>query len=369
MAQPPFPPTTAQTASAEQDFFLPELCRPEALLGLVLMAELLVLVLVLAEPVTQGFDWLRLALTSLFVQWVVLLTAATLCRLRRHLLHLNALQASLLTCALVLVLTLLCTAISHHVALEYLGEQLSPESLSSLYLRHGLISLMMSAIVLRVFYLQSESKRQQQAELHARLQALQARIQPHFLFNSLNSIASLTALDPEQAEQALLDLSDLFRAALSHPDSLSTWQQEVQLAKQYLSIEQYRLADRLQVHWDTASLPSDMPMPHLTLQPLLENAIVHGIQPRIDGGSIRVHATLEAGIFELCMRNPLAASLHLHKGTGTALANIRQRLLALFGPSATLITEQSATEFIVRIRYACTPPVTEEPKDYEHLNR
>src|SRR5690554_3800485 len=184
--------TAHQTIKAPDDFFVPEFCQAETLLSLVLLAELLVLVLVLAEPMQAGFDWMRLALTSLFVQWIVLLSAAVLCRVRPYLARLSASNTIALTCLLVVLLTLLCTAVAEYF---FFTENLSLESRSRLYIRHALISLIMCALLMRYFYLQSQWRRQQQAELQARLKALQARIQPHFLFNSLNSIVSLIGSD------------------------------------------------------------------------------------------------------------------------------------------------------------------------------
>ena len=253
-----------RTKAPHDDFFLPELCEPEALLSLVLLAELLVLVLVLSEPMVQGFNWVRLALTSLFVQWIVLLSAALLCSLRPLLARLRAALAGCLCCALVVALTLGCTAVADHYEL---GGPLPRDGEVNLYLRHALISLIMSALLLRYFYLQSQWRRQQQAELQARIESLQARIRPHFLFNSLNSIASLVAIDPVKAEQAVLDLSDLFRASLAKPGNLVAWSDELELARRYLSIEHYRLGDRLQLEWQVgdrhggrrAAGPADSP--------------------------------------------------------------------------------------------------------------
>jgi len=145
--------------------------------------------------------------------------------------------------------------------------------------------------------------------LRARLEALQARIRPHFLFNSLNSIASLIASDPERAELAVLDLSDLFRASLAKPGSLVAWRDELALARRYLSIEQYRLGARLELDWQVEGVPDDLPIPQLTLQPLLENAILHGIQPRVEGGRVEVRARYVDGLFELCVSNPYDAEL------------------------------------------------------------
>ncbi|MBS7662497.1 sensor histidine kinase [Pseudomonas lalucatii] len=339
-------------AAPADDFFVPELCEPEALLSMVLLAELLVLVLVLAEPMLPGFNWVRLALTSLFVQWIVLLSAALLCRLRPLLARLRAALAGVLCCALVVGLTLGCTAVADYYEL---GGPLPHNGEVNLYLRHALISLIMSALLLRYFYLQSQWRRQEQAELRARIESLQARIRPHFLFNSLNSIASLVAVDPYKAEQAVLDLSDLFRASLAKPGSLVPWSEEVELAKRYLSIERYRLGERLQLQWEVAEVPNDLPIPQLTLQPLLENALIYGIQPRIEGGLVRVEANYADGVFQLCVSNPYQAQGEQQPSHGThqALNNIDARLAALFGARASLSVERRDGRHYTCLRYPC----------------
>ena len=344
----------APPAPATDDFFVPELCQSEALLALVLLAELLVLVLVLAEPMNGSFDWLRLALTSLFVQWIVLLSAALTCRLRPWLARLPVALASVLCCLLVVLLTLLCTWIADY----YL---LLDEPQADLYLRHALIALIMSALLLRYFYLQSQWRRQEQAELHARIESLQARIRPHFLFNSLNSIASLVAVDPHKAEQAVLDLSDLFRASLARPGTLVPWRDELALAERYLSIERYRLGERLQLHWDIAGVPDDLPIPQLTLQPLLENALIYGIQPRIEGGRVDIQARYADGLFSLCVSNPCDVDEvpTNSRGTRLALGNIEARLAALFGPAARLSQERRDGRHFACLRYPCARPLQE----------
>ena len=349
--------TGTRPPASSDDFFLPELCTPEALLSLVLLAELLVLVLVLAEPLQPAFDWVRLALTSLFVQWLVLLSAAALCRLRPWLMRLPQALAGMLCGGLVVALTLACTWAAGHFGLA------APRPLEgqlNLYLRHGLIALIMSGLVLRYFWLQSQWRRQQQAELRARLEALQARIRPHFLFNSLNSIASLVAIDPDKAEQAVLDLSDLFRASLARPGSLVAWRDELALAQRYLSIERYRLGERLRLDWRIDGVPDDLPIPQLTLQPLLENAIIHGVQPRIDGGLVEVRAEYADGHFHLCVSNPLATREAAESGgTRLALGNIEARLTALFGPDASLSIERRDGRHFTCLRYACARPKQE----------
>ncbi len=334
------------------DFFLPELCEPEALFTLVLMAELLVLVLVLAEPMLPGFDWVRLALTSLFVQWIVLLSAALLCRLRPLLARIKPALAGVLCCAIVTSLALGCTMVADYYNL---GGPLPRAGEVNLYLRHGMIALIMSALLLRYFYLQSQWRKQEQAELKARIEALQARIRPHFLFNSLNSIASLVAIDPYKAEQAVLDLSDLFRASLAKPGTLVPWCEELELGRRYLSIEQYRLGERLQLDWQVEQVPGDLPIPQLTLQPLLENALIYGIQPRVAGGLVRVEGHYRDGFFQLCVSNPFDP--HDEKrpsgGTHQALHNIEARLSAIFGPQARLTAETRDGRHFTCLRYPC----------------
>ncbi|MDY0251066.1 MAG: sensor histidine kinase [Pseudomonas sp.] len=350
------------------DFFVPELCQAEALLGLVLLAELLVFVLVLAEPITTGFDWMRLALTSLFVQWIVLLSAAAVCRARSFLARLPASTAIAIISTLVLCLTVLCTAVAEHF---YIVEELSREASTQRYIRHALISLIMCALLLRYFYLQGQWRRQQQAELQARLQALQARIHPHFLFNSLNSIASLIDSNPEKAEHAVLDLSDLFRASLAHPNALSTWRNELALAKQYISIEQYRLGKRLHVIWNIENVPNDLPIPHLTVQPLLENAVIYGIQPSVQGGCIEINAHYLNGAFKLQVSNPFMHNDNPSnpRGTRLALNNIEARLKVLFGATARLSIQQQLDRYTTSLSYPCSRPAAEAPHQDENLNR
>ena len=184
---------------------------------------------------------------------------------------------------------------------------------------------------------------------------MQARIRPHFLFNSLNSIASLVVTDPAKAEQAVLDLSDLFRASLARPGTLVPWREELELSRRYLSIEQYRLGERLSVEWQVDAVPDDLPIPQLTLQPLLENALIHGIQPRIEGGVVSVAAYYADGVFHLQVSNPFdeAAPKLPSRGTQQALHNIDARLTALFGPAASLSVERRNARYYTCLRYPC----------------
>ncbi|MFN3580664.1 MAG: sensor histidine kinase [Pseudomonas sp.] len=339
---------------AGEDFFLPNLCSSMAVFTLVVLAELMVLIWVLAVPATGGFDWLSLAMASLFVQWIVLLSAALLCHLREWMRR-RPLGLAILACyAVVISLALFFSVMADWVLNR--GMLGTPELHPGQMLRHGLIALIMTSLLLRYFYLQQQWQRQQQAELQARLQSLQSRIRPHFLFNSLNSIVSLIGSDAEKAENAVLDLADLFRANLSEVDGLATWEEERRLCEGYLRIEQYRLGDRLRVEWQVDDLPDATPIPLLTLQPLLENAILHGLQKSLSGGDILIQGGREGGRIELLVSNscpPLDAD---HRGARMALENISARLQGHFGPGATLESWREGPRFFSRLVYPCKQP-------------
>jgi two-component system sensor histidine kinase AlgZ len=177
------------------------------------------------------------------------------------------------------------------------------------------------------------------------VQALQARIRPHFLFNSLNTIASLIPDEPEVAERATEDLADLFRGSMRRSDDLIRLADELELADKYLRMEQRRLGDRLRVDWQVSLLPADALVLPLTLQPLLENAVTHGIQPLEGGGEIRVYGRLEDDKVVITIANPYGPGGHVSAGQGMALTNVRERLKLAFGATASVLTHQDAEQF------------------------
>ena len=201
---------------------------------------------------------------------------------------------------------------------------------------------------------------QMQANARARADALQARIRPHFLFNSMNLIASLVRRDPQVAERAVLDLSDLFRAALGAGEGDSTLREECELAERYLSIESLRLGERLQVAWQRdAALPWQQPLPRLLLQPLVENAVLHGISRLAEGGTITLALHCQAGLLHIHVRKPApdpsAPALALAHGAGHAQQNISHRLAWRFGPAARMTAGWDGGYYECRI----TVPVNE----------
>lgn len=233
------------------------------------------------------------------------------------------------------------------------------ENASSLLFRRLVFANLLVAYLLRQSFLKHHLKRRHESEQNAKIQALQSRIRPHFLFNSMNVIASLIPVDPDAAEQAVEDLSELFRASLQQAGSFVRTSQELDLCQRYLGIEGLRMGDRLKVEWNVESPPAAAEMPLLILQPLLENAIYHGIQPLSQGGTVTVNVRFLDGMMEARIRNPLSTPENSggggdgspgrprlpHEGNHLAIANIRQRLEAVYGKKATLITNQKYNEF------------------------
>jgi len=202
-----------------------------------------------------------------------------------------------------------------------------------------------------LFYFQLRARALSPAISEARLQALQARIRPHFLFNSINAVLSLMRSDPRRAEIALQDLADLFRVLMRDNRDLAPLADEVELCRQYLELEQLRLGERLQVDWNIKSMPGDALVPPLMLQPLLENAVYHGIEPSSATGVVSINVFLTRGEVHAILRNPYRAEggSH-HSGNKMALANIRERLALHYDAEASLESRVTKDSYEVHIR-------------------
>ncbi len=336
-------------ASRQRPFLVPDLCNAAAISLLVLFGELLVLVLLFAGgPVT----WIRLALMSLFVQWVALTSAGLLCLSRRVLARFELATGATIAFSIVIAVTL-----SVGLAADRLFSD-SPGIDWRTIAGQLVISGIVSALALRYFYVQQQLRVQEQSELQSRIQALQSRIRPHFLFNSMNIIASLIATDPETAEAVVEDLSELFRASLNDAGNQVRLQDELDLCERYVRIEALRLGDRLQLEWHIDDVPTAVQIPLLTLQPLLENAIYHGIQPLPDGGTIVVRLWIEGGYVHAEITNPLPLATRRDQGQGNKMAinNIRSRLNVLYGARAELTTSVVDATYRTSLRY----PVEQE---------
>jgi two-component system sensor histidine kinase AlgZ len=338
--------------------FLPDFCRPQSVFLVVLTAELLAIVLTLAGEARP--TWTDLGFYSIFVQWTALLSSGLLCGLRRRVSDWPVWQVGVVAWLGILLATFAVALVSFWI-LNYGGDwryfgRVSGEQVLDLGRYMG-IAAIIGGVLLRYFYLQQQYRARIAAEARARIEALHARIHPHFLFNTLNTVAALVHEAPEQAEKAVEALADIMRAALGEAHVLVPWAEEKLLCERYLQLERWRLGDRLKVVWDDAGLQTrNTAVPALFLQPLLENAIVHGIARRPDGGELVISVGEESGQLEVRVRNPLADGEPQNtNGHGLGIDNIRQRLHWLFDGRAVLEAAPEGSDFLVRVRMPVRP--------------
>ncbi len=217
-------------------------------------------------------------------------------------------------------------------------------------LTHWMVYGLISAGVL-LFYFHLRARALSPAITEARLQALQARIRPHFLFNSINAVLSLVRSNPKRAEVALEDMAELFRVLMRDNRDLTPLENEVELCRQYLDLEQLRLGDRLTVDWNVKSMPADALVPPLMLQPLLENAVYHGIEPSSTPGTVSINLFLSRGEVHAILKNPYRTTGgNHHSGNKMALANVRERLALHFDAEASLESRVTKDAYEVHIR-------------------
>ena len=341
--------TPGSTDSADsRACFLPNFCSPRAVFLVVLIAELLACVLALVSATHTGDLWGDLGLISLFVQWVALGTAGTLCVTRRCLSLANprvaATVAYLATLGMALAVSLLTLAVEDLAGPQGFTSELSP---LLFVLRNLGITAIVAAVVFRYFYMQHQWMQNVEAEARARVQALTARIRPHFLFNSMNTIASLTRTNPDQAEEAVHDLADMFRATLDKRERIGL-EEELEITHRYLNIEHQRLGDRLTIDWQVADdLPGNLNVPALIIQPLVENAIYHGIEPLTGGGTVTIAVEASADHLSVRVTNPIGKETRKSKGNRMAQDNIRQRLALAYGDDSELRIEQTEDTYTV----------------------
>jgi len=340
---------------SKDSFFLPDFCSIQMVFAVVIIGELLAFVLTLTPLDSSSERWNDLAFISLFIQWQGLTISAVLCFLRKHLSQVNSVLAvSLIVIAILMTIALMSEIaflIQNQFSLGLIASDISNvEFISHSLLIGGVISL----LALRYFYVKHQLVKQIQAESEARLQALQWRIRPHFLFNSMNTIVSLIRKQPLVAEQLLENFAELFRYVLKEKPPLVNIQEELELLKNYLQIEQLRLDERLKITWSIEALPLDAAIPVLTLQPLVENAIYHGIETSISGGTLTIEGALEQGFINISIRNPWQdrESAHRHrKGNHIAMENIRRRLQLHFSSQSSLELHKRECECQLKLRF------------------
>ena len=338
-------------------FYLPDFCAPGSVLAVVLIAELVAMLLTLARfGISENF-WPDLARTSLFLLWVGLGTAAVLCVSRRRLTLLDVRRGSAIALAIVLAVTAVVTEAAWWLAatagrlLGFGVGDLGTEHAAFL-LRNLFVGAIAGGLALRYFYVSQQWKRNVEAEAAARVLALQARIRPHFLFNSMNTIASLTRSDPAQAEEAVTDLAELFRASLREIRARIRLEEELDITRTYARIERLRLGDRLRLEWRLETLPGEALVPALVLQPLVENAVYHGIERLAGGGTIVIRGTSDGRHVELTVENPVDVTRPGRAGgSRIGLDNVLQRLELTFPGEGTLRWSEEDGRFTATLRF------------------
>jgi two-component system sensor histidine kinase AlgZ len=312
---------------------LPNFCDVRNIFIVVLLTEVLAIIFAMAAASSSIQFWDYLAMSSLLMLWIALLNAAVLCQLRDWLHRQKRSLVFILTFTLMMSISLLVAITASKTAAVF-NTAFDENTLDALFLMRVMtISAAIYLILLRYFYIQQQWRQNLAAQSRAEIQALRARIRPHFLFNSMNTIASLIAISPELAETAIEDLSDLFRASLSE-NNMSHLGDEIELTKSYLAIESLRLGERLQIEWLVDPKLLDIEIPSLSIQPLAENAIYHGIEPIKKGGKILISALQVDNKLKLSISNPLMSENKVSvfkKGNQMAQDNIRQRLKLVYG--------------------------------------
>jgi two-component system sensor histidine kinase AlgZ len=313
----------------------PDFCRVPILFTTLIAAELVVVVLWLAPGAPLSSD--AFFASSALALWLALVCAVLLCKARTLLARLPLPAGALLAWLLPVLVCLLGGALVAELEQVLVGPLQGVDGFGrDAAWRTAAIAAVLGAFLLRYFHIQELWLRNERAQARAAVDALQARIRPHFLFNSMNSIASLVRRDPETAERAVEDLADLFRAALGAGDGMCGLDEELALCRQYLGIEQLRLAERLQVQWqlDTQLLGLAR-VPKLSIQPLVENAVHHGIARLPRGGRISVLVQPCAEGLEIEVLNPCPPPRRAGAaGNRHALGSIAQRLDYHFGARA-----------------------------------
>ncbi|NOQ34561.1 MAG: signal transduction protein [Methylococcaceae bacterium] len=332
--------------------FLPDFCSLKVLLVVFLLTQLLAFLLALAADNSElGFLSL-FALRSLLCLWIALSSIVLLCSLKHFL---NACSNTFSGLFAFILIQLVCISMSY-LAIEILPRYqllipfIDPEDRLAFYGRTLGISALVSIAFLRYLYVLYQWQQQVEAKAAAKLNALQARMRPHFLFNSLNSIAGLTRINPSLAESLVEDLAELIRASMKIDEALLVpLSEEFNLVRLYLAIEYQRLESRLNIRWDIEDLPQDAMIPALSLQPLVENAVYYGIEPSLEGGEIVIKGDYRFNRLFISISNPVSHEKTSRSGHNIALNNLKARLDGCFQQEAAVKIQTDDKHYQVTI--------------------
>lgn len=328
---------------------MPEFCTLPVALATMVIAELVLLFIALAPSRGGAADASTLTLGSVFVQWLCVCNLALLCSARSRLARMPTPLATVIALACVVTVTAAASAVAHwldallalHAVPVHVGKLWFAASISGM-------ALIAAGAALRYHYVAHQWRTGVAAQAQAQFDALQARIRPHFLFNSMNTIASLIRSRPADAERAVEDLSDLFRATLRSDDRSTTLADELDLVRRYLSIEALRIGPRMTTRIEADDLP-DIEVPALILQPLVENAVLHGIQAIEGDGEVSLVVARAGPKISIEIANPRPRRPLPSRGTGTALDNVRRRLHYRYEGRAGLELDEGPDYYRVKI--------------------
>jgi len=320
----------------------PSFCSWQLLAVVVIITELSVVLIGLGKEGFAGWRWFGLA--TLYAQWLALFCTSGLCVTSVWTGRFSARGAWIGSWLITVLLAGVFSYAAWHAAI-ILGITSKNQLVGNFVLKNTFAVGLVTFAFLRYLLIRTRWRAELLAQADARVQALQARIRPHFLFNSLNTIASLIPVDPKNAEAATLDLADIFRGSMRRADQTISFAEELQLARQYLDMEKRRLGERLVINWRVNELPATAAVLPLMLQPLLENAVSHGIQSRREGGTVAVYGRKEGDQVVVTISNPVAPQGSNTGGHGIAIDNIRERLRLAYGARASLVTYENAEQF------------------------
>ena len=318
---------------------LPDFCNLGVMLRILILANLMGLAAALVRVSSMTSVLGELEQVSLILQPALLFSLATLCLLKKLLQRLSYWAGV----GVVVAVALGSVTVVH----QLIASRIFLVEGVGLLNRYWLLSLLVSSVLLAYFNMRSRILSPAIGE--ARLQALQARIRPHFLFNTINAVMSLVRTEPKRAERALQDLADLFRVLMRENRELVRLEEEVNLCWQYLELEALRLGERLEIIWHIDKMPKDAMVPPLILQPILENAVYHGVEPGSGVGKIWVNIFHSRDQVQLVIKNPYLKESSHHAGNKMAMQNIRERLSLHFDAEARLKCEVQGDFYLVQI--------------------
>ena len=325
---------------------LPNFCNLGVMLRSLLIVNLLLVAAAVIRASTLDSIWFECLVFAAFGEPILILSLVALCAARRWL-HAMGYVGALAALAV----------------FEMMVGWLFYEASGTLLLDRRpmpfgqVMFLVFFVTALTIAYFDLRSRALSPAIAEARIQALQARIRPHFLYNSINAVLSLNRAEPRRAERALEDLADLFRVLMADNRTLAPIANEVELARKYLELESLRLGERLKVNWRIDTMPGDALVPPLLLQPLVENAVYHGIEPSDPGGEIEIDVGLVAGQLVMELKNPFPGGGRHSAGNRMVIVNIRERLQLHFDVEASMRSEvkDGTYKVTIRIPYITVP--------------